>query len=221
VFEASGQVSVDPAEEAFIGPDNEEQLNSEQGFSNPGVFHCGDPGPGTYGVAAKATSVVQPEGAEEIRTELNVVLEVDVECVAGGGGPTNTPAPPGPTNTPPPSDGVPEVTVTIRAGCVHTMPGVESEFQVIVIVRFTDAAGNPAPGLTVDGQAQGSGLINGTASGVTDASGEVLLVFRINKFGAYTVTVQRLTLPDGRLAIVQPGTSLTSSFTVGQTCTPP
>jgi len=219
LFDATGKVSVRPGTEGFITPESEEELNGE-GWFQDGQYVCADdPGPGTYSVFTRATSVVEVQDVGPISTELAVMIEFDVVCVETGG-PTATPAPPGATPTQP-AGGPPTVTVTISVGCEHTQPGVESELQVRVVVRLVDEDGNPAPGLRVDSEAQGPGLIESTASGTTDENGEVLLVFRINRFGPYTVTVQRISLSDGTLAIFQPGTALTSSFTVEQECTPP
>jgi hypothetical protein len=228
IFVASGQVSVDPVDEAFIGPDNEDQLNTQQGFSNPGTYHCGDPGPGTYGLQAKTIAVVPGDGGTEIRTELNVELEIDVECVAGGGGPTNTPAPAGPTNTPP-SGGGGEVTVKQTAGCEHTQPGVKSEFRKKG--KVTDASGNPIAGARVVERATGPGLIDpndntrtvqsADKSATTDANGGFSIVWEIRSGGPYTGTVQQVVLASGQAATLSSSSTLSVSYTVVQVCATP
>jgi len=133
-----------------------------------------------------------------------------------------------PEVTPPPAEGdVITVVVVQTAGCEHTQPGVQSEFLKNVIV--TSPAGDPMEGLTVDEQVQGPGLLDEsgqitntlTASATTDTQGEADFVFPIVSFGPYTGVVQRVTLPDGRLAAFDPESVLRTDFTVGETCTPP
>lgn len=219
-FVASGTVSA-AGNDIYIGHDNEEQLNAE-GFSNTGTFHCDVEGPGTYGVEAKIKSVVIE--APEAVTDLTVQLEGDVECVEAGGGATQPP--PGPTNTPA-AGGAPTLKIVQTAGCDHTQPGVQSEFQKRV--KVTDASGNPVAGVKVDEQATGPGfrgpggqpVQTATQSATTDANGEARLVFTIVRPGEYVATVQRLTLPDGRLAVFDQASTLQTRFTVGQTCATP
>ena len=207
-FVASGAVST--SSDGYIGLDNEEQLNAE-GFSNTGTFHCDVAGPGTYGVEAKITSVVLD--APEIVTELTVQLEGDVVCVEAGGGATQPP--PAATNTPVASGG-PSVVVTSEGECEHTQPGVESETRDRVGVRDTN--GQPVAGATINGTATGPALINNAAAAVTDASGNAVLVYRITAFGPYAMVVGSVVLPDGTIAVFDPSSVLSTTFTVGATC---
>ena len=209
-FVASGAVST-VGDDAYIGLDNEEQLNAE-GYSNTGTFHCDVAGPGTYGVVAKITSVVIE--APDAVTELSVQLDGDVECVEAGGGATQPP--PGATNTPAASSGVPAVVVTSEGECEHTQPGVESESRDRVGVRDTN--GQPVANATINGTATGPALINNTATAMTDANGNALLVYRITSLGPYTMVVGSVVLPDGKIAIFDPASVLSTTFTVGQTC---
>jgi hypothetical protein len=221
LFGATGRVSVAPGREGFMTPESEEELNGE-GWSRDGQYVCAnEPGAGTYSVSARATSVVEVRNVGPISTDLAVSIQFDVECVRFAG-PTATPAPPGATPTRlAEGGGPPTVGVVVTAGCEHTQPGVESELRVRVRVRLVDEDGEPAAGLLVDAQAQGQGLIDTMASGTTDDNGEVVLVFRINRFGPYGVTVQRISQPDGTLAVFEAGARLSTTFNVEQECTPP
>jgi hypothetical protein len=208
-FEASGQVSLAPGSEPFIGEEQVDELNGD-GWERGSTFQCADdPGPGTYGVAARAVSVAQLEGQEPIRTELRVRLNGDIDCVEAGA-----------ATAIPTGDGGPQVRIGLKAGCVHTMPGVESQEQGRASVMDA-ASGAPLSGATVDAAAQGPGLIEPAASAVTGANGDALLIFPINRFGEYVIEIVRVTLADGQVASFAPDSVLTVTHEVAAQCTPP
>jgi hypothetical protein len=218
VFGGSGKVSVRSRTQTFIAPEDAATLNSAAGWERSATFDCAsDPGPGRYSVSMQAAGVIQGPRGEQIRVVLRLAIRYDVACGGAAGAPTDTPAPGGPTSTPAP--GAAEVTVTLRAGCAHTVPGIESELQLAVTVRATGDDGAPLPRARVEAEAEGSGLIDLADIGTTDANGEARLTFRINQLGAYTITVLRIVLEDGSEAAIAEGTTLTTSFQVREECT--
>jgi hypothetical protein len=179
---------------------------------------CTRPGVGTYGVNGSAVSALIDDPS--LDTRLSVTLESVVECVAEGAAgvtPTSGVAPPaGATPTSP----APIILVTSFGGCVHTQPGVQSEDQHKI--RLTNVRANALVlGAAVEGQATGPALINSTASAVTDANGEALLIYGITGYGSYTSTIVRVTLADGTLAQFDQSSVLQVTYNVGATCTPP
>ena len=173
-----------------------------------GAFECGDEaGIGSYGVIGAGTSVRMLPDLRVIRTNLRVVVDSVVECVAADA-PTATPVtfeestpppPAGPTSTPTPSATAPPSSgASLAISCEHTRPGISSE----LIVRVSGLA----PGQPIVGEASGSGLKGGPTTLISEANGEGKVEFRITifEFGAYQVNFK--------------SEGLSGSYTVGDVC---
>ena len=196
------------------------KLRPDDAVEGTGTFQCGQsPGLGTYTVQGKATSVVVVDD-ERRETPLRVTVDGVVECVVA----TPTPGQPTPTATPE-ETAAQQVTVLQMAGCVHTQPGIQSEVQSRVFVfdlgRFTGGLPPLLENVTVDAGAKGPGLLQPTASGMTDAHGQALLIFPIDSFGPYQIMVDQLIGPDGNVLVVAPGSQLSVMLEVGDVCAPP
>ncbi len=121
-----------------------------------------------------------------------------------------------PTPTPTEEPAAQQVQVDVRAGCEHTQPGVQSDLVALVLAHLVGAA--PVEGATVEASAQGPGILEGTASGVTDAEGAAQLRFPINQFGPYDIMVDQVTGPDGTPLEIAPGSQTSIMFEVGEVC---
>ncbi len=208
-FLAFGTVSITGAT-SFAG---NADLVSNGAVRGTGEFQCAaTPGLGAYTLVGKATSVVVIDD-EPMRTSLTVTVDGVVECVVA----TPTPAPPTATPTPSEDMAVTEVTVIQSPGCAHTQPGVQSELQTEAVLWWD--APLPPSLITVEMSATGPGLLQSTASGTTDKFGIVNLVFPIDQFGQYQMTIDGVTGPDGPLQLSK-GSQISATFDVGDVCTP-
>ena len=180
------------------------------------AFKCDMVGVALYGVRVLALSVLEGQRGG---TQLEVVVDREVECFAPA--PTATP---GPTATPE-ETAAQEVTVLQMAGCVHTQPGIQSEAQSQIFVfdlgNFTGGFPPLLENVTVDASAKGPGLLQSTASGMTDAHGQTLLIFPIDAFGPYQIMVDHVIGPDGNELAVAPGSQFSVMVEVGDVCAPP
>lgn len=145
------------------------------------------------------------------------VTLVLVSC--GGGDGQDAKPTPAATNTTEGSGSGDEVIVTTSGGCFRPPSDVESEARARVHVTL--ANGSPVIGAQVDGEAEGPGLVQNTATDATYLDGDAMLSFEVSKFGSYTMTVVRITLPDGSVAEIDPSSVLQVTNNVGQVCTPP
>ena len=218
-FTTGGVVSIRSGE-TFTGPAALAMGNVTRGVA---AFKCDMAGVALYGVRVLALSVLEGQRGG---TQLEVVVDRDVECFAPGPtatlGPTDTPGPPAPTEEP----GAQLFEVLQLAGCVHTQPGIQSEVQSWVSVsplgRFSvgfDAV--TLAGTVVEASAEGPGLLQSTASSVTDDLGQAFLSFPIDQFGPYDISIDRITDPSGAPLELAPGSQTSASLDVGDVCTPP
>ena len=218
-FTIGGVVSIQSGE-TFTGPAVLANGSVTRGVA---AFKCDIPGVALYGVRVLALSVLEGQRGG---TQLEVVVDRDVECFAPGPtatpGPTETPGPPAATEEP----GAQLFEVLQMAGCVHTQPGFRSEVQTWVSVsplgRFSvgfDAV--MLAGTVVEASAQGPGLLQPTASGVTDNLGQAFLAFPIDQFGPYEISIDRIIDPEGAPLEFAPGSQTNATLEVGDVCTPP
>jgi hypothetical protein len=219
----SGVVSWNGPDDDRVHTSDFARINDAYTISRNGSHVCSRPGLGTYSVRVFAeSSLIDP--VLPSTTFLLVVLEAETECVADEplvGAPRATPT----SGVAPPQEGTPTslapiILVTSFGGCAHTQPGVQSEDQHKIRLTNVRATG-PVVGATVEGEATGPALINNTASAVTDANGEGLLIYGITGYGSYTSTIVRVTLADGTVAQFDPASVLQVTYNVGATCTPP
>lgn len=138
--------------------------------------------------------------------------------------PSGSPAPtPGatPTSAPTPTEAPTDqqVEVEVAGGCEHTEPGVQSDLVALVLAALVGAA--PVEGATVEVSADGPGILEGTATGVTNADGAASLRFPINQFGPYEITVERVIGPDGAPLEIAPGSQTSTTYEVEDLCTLP
>jgi hypothetical protein len=131
--------------------------------------------------------------------------------------PTEEPTEEGATATEP--SGGDQVEATQTMGCEHTQPGVQSDLLDLILLIFAGA--EPVEGATVRATAFGSGVLETSAEGVTNAEGEAQLRWPINRFGAYTARIDEVIGPDGTPLELSPSSQTEATFTVGQTCTKP
>jgi len=123
-----------------------------------------------------------------------------------------------PTATPDVADeGV--VVVAVSGGCDRPQPELGTELLARVRVTYPD--GSPVAGAQVDGEAEGPAVGQNTATDETYLDGEALLLFPVAEFGSYTMAVVRITLPDGRPAVFDPSSMLTTAHDIGETCVRP
>ncbi len=180
-------------------------------------FQCDEAGIGSYGLIGEGTSVRTLPDGRELRTNLRVVVDSVVECVAEEEAtevptptpaataapedtpdPTSTPAPAAPTATPAPVATAPPSSGAVLAiSCEHTNPGVSSE----LIVRVSGLT----PGQMITGEASRGGLIAGFSNfdGVADSTGSLEIRVTIFDFGEWNVILD---------------SGLSGSFTVGEVC---
>ena len=112
-----------------------------------------------------------------------------------------------------------QVEATQTMGCEHTQPGVQSDLLDLILLIFVGA--EPVEGATVRATAFGTGVLETTAEGVTDAQGQARLKWPINQFGAKTARIDEVIGPDGSPLELSPSSQREANFTVGQTCTKP
>ncbi len=137
-----------------------------------------------------------------------------------GAGETPEPTPTtAPTPTPTEEPAAQQVEVQVAAGCEHTQPGVQSDLVALVLAALVGAA--PVEGATVEASADGPGVIESTASGVTDANGEAQLRFPINLFGEYDIMVEQVIGSDGTPLEIAPGSQTSTTYEVTDLCTLP
>ncbi len=180
------------------------------------TFVCASAGTGSYGLHVTATSTLNADTSTP--THLALTATDTETCVEGTVGPR-------PINTVAPT---PEIVVHLQQtiGCEHTQPGVRSELRKKG--RVTDASGTPLRGIGIAEVASGPGIIDvggredpTLAEATSDESGEFTLVWDINKFGTYTVTVTRIVLPGSVEGALDATSDVSLSYTVTATCTPP
>ena len=184
-FLAFGAVST--SGETNIDIDLEQLVPPGAAFGRTKSYECGDtPGLGAYSLRGEATSIVETEEGP-IRTDLSVIVDGVIDCVAEGAPPpspepTSTPVSSAPTSPPtatPPASS----SASMQISCEHTDPGVSSE----LIVRISGLE----PGQDVDGEVFGGGLEGGADSFEGAAGGDGTAEFRltITDFGEYDVSV--------------------------------
>lgn len=171
-------------------------------------------------------------GSQPIYTATGLEVGSIIELVLVPNPPPATPEPPPPTQppdptrtprptaTPVPPPAEREMRVRQSLGCVHSDPGVRSDLLDLVLLAFVGA--ERVAGATVDARIEGPGVIDSTASAVTDETGVAGLTAGIDSGGEYTVTITSVTFAGGTQAVLLSADSQTSaSFTVEAQCTPP
>jgi len=108
--------------------------------------------------------------------------------------------------------------VALRAGCEHTQPGVESDLVALILLEIGVRA---VDSWTVEARAEGAGVINPRATGVTAADGTVELRFPINQFGTYDIMVEQVIGPDGQPLEIDPASQTSIMVEVGEVCNLP
>lgn len=212
-FTIGGVVSIRSGE-TFTGPAVLAMGNVTRGVA---AFKCDMPGVALYGVRVLALSVLEGQRGG---TQLEVVVDRDVECFAPG--PTATPGPPTPTEEL--GAQVFEVLVFHLPGCVHGQgqSEVQSWVSVLPLGRFSvGLSAVMLESVVVEASAEGPGLLQATASGVTDAHGQAFLSFPIDQFGPYDISIDRITDPKGAPLEIAPGSQTSVTLDVGDVCTPP
>ena len=177
------------------------------------AFKCDMAGVALYGVRVLALSVVE---GQKGGTQLEVVVDRDVECFAPG--PTATPDPTstlGPAPTEEPS--ALQVFTSLSLGCVHGQG--QSELQSLNII-WGDNPFLSLAGATVNVSAKGPGVLEPQASGVTDDFGVVLVGVPIDQFGTYEITIDGITDSEGTALEFAQGSETSATLEVGDVCTP-
>ena len=184
------------------------------------AFKCDMAGVALYGVRVLALSVVE---GQKGGTQLEVVVDRDVECFAPG--PTATPDPTstlGPAPTEEPS--ALQVFTSLSLGCVHGQSTSVVEVWTIDIAYEDSIVGGlevePLEGAAIEARIEGPGVLQSTDSVVTDEFGLGFVSFEINQFGQYEFFIVGITDSEGTALEFAPGSETSATLEVGDVCTP-
>jgi hypothetical protein len=161
--------------------------------------------------------VIIATGNRMPRTRALIVISAAALALALTACHNNDGAPPAPAASP--TAGRPTVLVSMTAGCDRPQP--ERGTEALALVRVTSPDGTPVVDARVEGRAEGPTVVLDTAEDATFVNGEALLLFTVDQDGPVTMTVTRITLPTGDAATFHPSSTLTTTYDIGEVCTPP